>query len=43
MIAVDSVEEHINRVSEFGGKIHMGPNETPGCVGPDCSSKPQLL
>jgi predicted enzyme related to lactoylglutathione lyase len=32
MIAVDNVEEHTKRVSEFGGKIHMGPTETPVCV-----------
>jgi predicted enzyme related to lactoylglutathione lyase len=32
MIAVDNVEEHTNRVTEFGGKIHMGPTESPVCV-----------
>ena len=32
MIAVDNVEEHTKRVSEFGGKIRMGPSESPVCV-----------
>jgi hypothetical protein len=32
MIAVDNVEEHTNRVSEFGGKIHSGPSGSPVCV-----------
>ena len=31
MIAVDNVEERTNRVSQFGGKVHMGPSESPVC------------
>jgi predicted enzyme related to lactoylglutathione lyase len=32
MIAVENVEAHTKRVSEFGGKIHMGPSESAVCV-----------
>jgi predicted enzyme related to lactoylglutathione lyase len=31
LIAVDNVEEHTKRVSEFGGKVHMAPSESPVC------------